>query len=85
MNRATAIRKYCLDCGDTPKGVKDCSFTNCPLYPFRLKKGGGSKTAPVRKYCLVDCMNNNSIEVKECVNKECFLYPFRMGSSKIQK
>lgn len=32
------IRKYCLDCGDGWKGVKDCKFTDCALYQYRFGK-----------------------------------------------
>ena len=41
------IRAYCLGCGEGPyKAVKDCPFTDCPLYPFRL---GTNPNIPPRK------------------------------------
>ncbi len=34
-----AIRAKCLDCsGDYINEVRECSITNCPLYPFRMGK-----------------------------------------------
>lgn len=34
-----AIRAFCLGCvGDSPKEVKMCPATNCPLYQFRFGK-----------------------------------------------
>jgi len=32
-----AIRKHCLSCsGESPKEVRECVITDCPLYLFRL-------------------------------------------------
>ena len=40
LNRRTAIREKCLNCsGWSPKEVKECSHTDCPLYPFRTGEG----------------------------------------------
>ena len=37
MNRARAIREYCLDCSsDSPKEVTLCHLIDCPLYPYRF-------------------------------------------------
>lgn len=31
-----AIRKHCLDCTEGPSYTRNCSFTDCPLFPFRM-------------------------------------------------
>jgi hypothetical protein len=32
-----AIKKFCYECtGGSVKERKDCSITDCPLYPYRL-------------------------------------------------
>jgi len=39
MTPVQSIRKYCLDCCcGSPKEVRLCPNTDCPLYPFRLGK-----------------------------------------------
>lgn len=46
-----AIRAECLDCsGNSPKVVRFCHITDCPLYPFRTghnlkRKGVGNSNA----------------------------------------
>ena len=32
------IRKFCLDCGEGRKGVKECIYPTCSLYNFRFGK-----------------------------------------------
>lgn len=37
-----AIRSKCIDCSaGSVKEVEMCEFTNCPLWRYRLGKGGG--------------------------------------------
>ncbi len=32
-----AIRKYCIECsGYQLKEIRDCTCTECPLYPYRM-------------------------------------------------
>ena len=46
MTPVKAIRMYCLECsGQSPKEVKECSISDCPLFKFRLGKN------PNRKGC----------------------------------
>jgi hypothetical protein len=38
-NILKAIRKNCLQCScGSEKEIKLCTFTNCPLYPYRMGK-----------------------------------------------
>ena len=47
-----AIRKHCLSCsGDAPTFVRECTFLDCDLYPFRMgknpaRKGRGGRGNP---------------------------------------
>lgn len=48
-----AIRRNCLDCsGGSVSEVRNCEFTYCPLYPYRLGKNpnrkGNSQVREVR-------------------------------------
>jgi hypothetical protein len=45
-----AIRRRCIDCaGGSPGDVRTCSFTTCPLHPFRLGKNPNRRVSPERK------------------------------------
>jgi len=81
------IRKKCLDCSAySYVEVKDCQFTDCPLFPFREGKWrGGIRGAgrirllqAIRKKCL-DCCANSLQEVRRCPVRDCPLYKFRFG------
>ena len=83
-----SIRKKCVDCQEVANDIKNCEFTNCPLYPFRMRKGR-AKLRDIRKYCL-DCMNGQWKEVKFCPNDGkqstlCPLYPYRFGKNPSHK
>lgn len=47
-----AIRVKCLDCSvGSPKRVRDCPLTDCPLFPYRLgknpaRRGKGGRGVP---------------------------------------
>lgn len=43
MQPAKAIRATCLDCAETTADVRDCTHTDCPLWPYRMGRG---KIAP---------------------------------------
>jgi hypothetical protein len=36
-----AIRQKCLDCAGSPKEVRLCGTSNCPLHPYRLGRHPG--------------------------------------------
>lgn len=74
-----AIRKYCIGCGENAADVKGCSFTDCPLYPFRMgrRPKGSSPLKSIRAHCL-GC-NGTSMEVKLCPAEECKLWAYRTG------
>jgi len=81
------IRKKCLDCSaHSYVEVKECRFTDCPLFPFREGKWkggirGAGKTRllqAIRKKCL-DCCVNSLQEVRQCPVRDCPLYKFRFG------
>lgn len=41
------VRAFCLDCcGDSPKEVRYCARTDCPLWPLRF---GSSPKAAIRR------------------------------------
>lgn len=79
MNRRTAIRRRCIECsaGNLAE-VRDCTHTDCHLFPYRSGQG---KQAPVardkaiRSYCL--WCNVSRHEVILCPVTDCPLYPFR--------
>lgn len=79
-----AIRKRCLDCGDTALGVRNCIFDGkkedlCPLYSYRMGRQCGKPSVKlIRKYCL-ECCNGSSNEVKECGIEKCPLHFYRFG------
>jgi hypothetical protein len=81
LNRRQAIRKRCLECsGFSPKEVKNCTFNNCLLYPYRLGFGyqePKKRDKAIRDYCRQDCMNNQNYEVRMCPSGNCPLFHFR--------
>jgi hypothetical protein len=81
LNRRKAIHEKCLDCTCwIPKEVKDCIFSECPLYLFRTGKGKQNpkkRKESIRKYCLW-CMAGKSSEVQKCVSHSCALFPYRL-------
>ena len=80
LNRRKAIRERCLNCsGWYPKEVTDCTFTDCPLHPFRSGRGkqnAKARAKAIRKYCLW-CMNGQHGEVSKCPSTDCSLFPYR--------
>lgn len=54
MTPVKAIRLYCLECsGKSPKEVKECTISDCTLFPFRLGKNPNRKGKR---------LNDNSLE-----------------------
>jgi len=80
LNRRKAIKEKCLDCsGWSYTEVKNCSFIECPLYPFRTGQGkqdAKDRSRAIREYCLW-CMNAQNYEVTKCPSIDCSLYPYR--------
>ena len=35
MTPAQSIKAFCLQCGETKKGVRECPDRNCPLWRWR--------------------------------------------------
>jgi Zn-finger protein len=68
LNRRKAIRERCLNCSAWfYPGVTNCTFTDCPLYPFRSGRGkqnAKARAKAIRKYCLC-CMGGQSAEVSK--------------------
>ncbi len=80
LNRRKAIHERCLNCSAWyPSEVTNCTFTDCPLYPFRTGVGRQNskvRAKAIRKYCLW-CCNGSLYEVRKCVSRDCPLFPFR--------
>jgi len=80
LNRRKAIKEKCLNCsGWYHKEVTNCTFTDCPLYPFRAgqgKQNAKHRSKKIREYC-VWCMDGNTGEVSKCPSTDCPLFPYR--------
>ena len=80
LNRRKAIRERCLNCaGWYPKKVTNCTFSDCPLLPFRSgqgKQNAKARAKAIRKYCTW-CMNGQHGEVSKCPSTDCSLFPYR--------
>ena len=80
LNRRKAIRERCLNCaGWFHKEVTNCTFTDCPLHPFRSgqgKQNAKTRSKAIRKYCLW-CMNGQHGEISKCPSKDCPLFFYR--------
>jgi hypothetical protein len=80
LNRRKAIRERCLNCaGWFHKEVTNCTFTDCPLFPYRSGRGkqnAKTRAKAIRKFCLW-CMNGQHGEVSKCPSTDCSLFPYR--------
>ena len=85
MNRRNTIRHRCLDCsGFKPGEVRNCTFLDCPLFPYRMgtgKQNPKQRDKAIRAYCR-ECVGNNRPEVYLCPSAGCPLYPFRLTTVK---
>jgi hypothetical protein len=63
------------DCDPTRRA--HCAFTDCTLHTYCSKKMTNKKM--IRKFCLNDCMNGLTSEVRECPSADCPFYPYRIG------
>ena len=81
LNRGKAIRYKCLDCCCwSHSEVRDCSYTDCYLYPFRMGKGqqnAKARAMAIRRHCLKYCVGTRT-EIRKCVSRTCPLFPYRM-------
>jgi hypothetical protein len=86
LNRRKAIRERCLICSDwSPKEVKKCKFSDCPLIQFRTGKGHQNATdrsMVIRDYCKW-CAIDQASEVRLCPSTDCPLWSYR--KTKIDK
>lgn len=84
MNRRQAIRARCLDCSAfSPKAVRACSMSDCPLHPFRMgvgRQNARERTTAIRAYCL-ECCAGQLTEVRKCPSHTCSLYPYRQSKA----
>jgi len=84
-----SMRAFCLDCtGGSKADVRECSFTACPLYPYRMgrrpKKGTAKRPLiTIRKQC-VECMGGQVSLIRDCPAAECSLHHYRMGRKEPQ-
>jgi hypothetical protein len=80
INRRKAIREKCLNCaGWFHKEITNCTFTGCPLFPFRSgqgKQNAKARSKAIRKYCLW-CMNDQHGEISKCPSTDCSLFAYR--------
>jgi len=76
LSRLQSIRKFCVQCmGGNAYLVKDCTAIHCKFFKYRFGKGGGSKGALIRRYC-VECVGTCH-EVSKCTDLTCALYAYR--------
>ncbi|HJA79435.1 MAG TPA: hypothetical protein H9784_07720 [Candidatus Desulfovibrio intestinavium] len=86
------IRHFCLECqGGSPKGVRECPDTACPLWPWRMAAAQPGAEAlwrgpdaarralrEIRRQCLA-CAGGRR-EVRQCAAREaCPLWRWRFG------
>ena len=80
LNRRKAIRERCLNCaGWLHKEVTNCTFTDCPLFPYRSgqgKQNAKARAKAIRKFCFC-CMSSQLGEVSKCPSIDCSLFPYR--------
>jgi hypothetical protein len=88
INRRRSIREHCTDCSaGNMKEVKECTFKDCPLYPFRMGRGKQNpkdRNKSIRRYCLWCCCDQPG-EVRLCPTTSCPLYPYRGAIEKTTK
>ena len=86
-----AIRAMCLECvGYVSDEVKNCTITDCPLYPFRLGRSvkGKSRLNAIKQHCR-ECMGGSSHLVAGCPSgpqmdrsdSGCSVFEFRFGKN----
>jgi len=79
LNRTESIRAYCLDCtAGSYSTIRDCSFSDCHLFPLRMGKTpkGMTKNVVIRNHCR-SCAGEAP---SRCQKHDCSLYAFRTGT-----
>jgi len=80
LNRRNAIRARCLDCSaGSVREVRECPFTDCPLWPFRMGTGKQDPRARNKAICMYCswCANEQKIKVALCPSGGCPFFLFR--------
>lgn len=55
-----AIRDFCVECnGDSAKAVRECTASNCPLFPYRMGRHPSEQDLRV---AILDWTGDNVIE-----------------------
>jgi Zn-finger protein len=80
LNRRKAIRERCLNCsGWSHKELANCTFSDCPLYPFRSgqgKQNPKARSKAIKNFCRW-CVNDQHGETSKCTSIDCSLFPYR--------
>jgi hypothetical protein len=81
LTRVKAIRKKCLMCSDGQADVRNCTFKDCQLYPYRMGKRpkveGMTPQKAIREFCT-ECCNGNPKERKLCPATGCPTWGYRL-------
>lgn len=85
MSRAKSIKLKCHECSGDRKEIRNCEFSQCPLWVFRNGRQVESayddmnvrytRSMAVKKYCLW-CMGNDLESVKSCIDEKCPFFEF---------
>ena len=82
LNRRRAARERCLNCSAwSVKEVAECTFDDCPLFPFRSGRGkqnAKARSKAILSYCRWCCANQQD-EISNCPASDCPLWPYRKG------
>ena len=78
-----AIRAKCIDCSESLKDVRDCWYTDCPIYEYRLghrpkEKAQRTPMKAIRAKCI-DCCLGSKYEASLCPAEKCPLHAYRHG------
>ena len=80
-NPKDAIRAYCLECNaGSAKELKNCTSTDCFLYPLRMgkKRVDSTRLKAIRRHC-VDCQGGRTA-ASGCASFDCELHDYRQGA-----
>lgn len=85
LTRVKAIRAKCIDCSENLADVRNCTFTDYALYPFRMghkPKNGKTASQAIREHCLWCCCDSKK-EVRLCPATECPIWRYRRGNEEL--
>ena len=85
-----AIRERCLGCAESAREVRNCTFEDCQIWPWRMgtdPDGAGQgdvrrKRKAMRAYC-VWCCGDQPAEPKLCPSVTCPLWPYRASTHRV--